>query len=77
MRRIRNPRYAIESLERKLSPSDLIMPAAEVMPSPADGGDQVAPVDYGSVDDGSGYPGDFPTFVPIYPVEVGPAGSAF
>lgn len=37
MARFRNPRYAPESLERRLNPSDFVglLPAAQVAPGPA------------------------------------------
>jgi hypothetical protein len=73
-KRIRNPRYAPEFLERKLSPSAvvgvLVTPAAYALnnPSPTD----PDPTDPTTPDDGDGYPPTDP--YPLPPI--GPGGPA-
>jgi hypothetical protein len=91
MKRIRNPRYATEFLERKLSPSGAAA-VAYVAPSPmavhsvpasaeASGvGDSPDPSDFYPEPIGPEPPdfnGDDIPFVLLPPLQIGPAGPAF
>jgi hypothetical protein len=74
MRKLRNPRYAPEFLERKLSPSDMntVIPVTVVMAPPTDLTANTPPVV--SMDQGPGTSIDFPP--PPPPPPAGPTGPA-
>ena len=91
MRRLRNPRYAPEALERKLSPSAFFGPAASVPsvqvlvgpqspdPSPQpDGDDDLDPADPAPVDPVTPDDGDgSPPSDPFPAPPIGPSGPAW
>lgn len=74
MRRSRAFIFDAFALPPRIAPSGF----AHVAPAPKPVDPEILPpIEFGGSDEGSAYPGDFPAFVPIYAVEVGPAGCAF
>lgn len=71
-------RPSLDPLESRLAPSHLGAPHPHHHPPPQPPADVLPPIDMNPPSgDSTAYPGDFPPFIPIYPVEVDYYGPAF